>query len=52
VAEGNNRPFRIIFKDEFDLCLDRIENFFSADHLWKKQAYAAELFDLLRRSRT
>lgn len=29
MSEGNNQPFRIIFKDEFDLCLDRIENFFA-----------------------
>lgn len=29
MTEGDNRPFRIIFKDEFDLCLDGIENFFA-----------------------
>lgn len=29
MTEGDNRSFRIIFKDEFDLCLDRIEEFFA-----------------------
>jgi hypothetical protein len=29
VTEGDNRQFRILFKEEFDLCLDRIEEFFA-----------------------
>jgi len=29
VAEESNQPYLIMFKEEFDLCLDRIENFFA-----------------------
>ncbi len=29
MSEESNRPFRVVFKEEFDLCLDRMELFFA-----------------------